>query len=154
MAGSVLIAFILLVVALLFHTARILDGPDSRSHLEAVFGGGEYIDNSGVVMQQSSNDCGAAALKMVFDHHHIVRPLADWSGELIDRPEGTSMLRLKEVTEKWGLRAEGYRVSSQDIKTIPLPSIALMNRRHASQTQTGNSRTSHGPKRPKISLAA
>ena len=130
MAGGVLITFILLIAALLFQMARILNGPDAKSRLEAALRGAEYVDNSGVVMQQSSNDCGAAALKMVFDHHQIVRPLADWTAELMDKPEGTSMLRLKEVAEEWGLRAEGWRVSRQDIRMIPLPSIALMNRRH------------------------
>lgn len=129
-AGGVLIAIILSITGLLWGAANVLIRPDAKSNLDGLVRGGEYLDNSGVVMQQSSNDCGVAALKMVFDHHHIVRPLGDWAGELMDRPEGTSMLRMKEVTEKWGLRAEGWRVSSEDINSIPLPSIALMNRRH------------------------
>ena len=129
-ASGVLITTIVLLSALFMHAAKTLGGSDSKAALNNLFRGGEFLDKSGVVLQEASNDCGAAALKMVFDHYRIVRPLEDWTGDLIDRPEGTSMLRLKEVSERWGLRAEGWRISSQDIETIPLPSIALMNRNH------------------------
>jgi ABC-type bacteriocin/lantibiotic exporter with double-glycine peptidase domain len=121
---------ILLITGFFVHVARTIGSPESKLQSKIWFRGGEYLDSSGVVLQKSSNDCGAAALKMVFDHYNMIRPLNDWTEELIDRPEGTSMLRLKEVAEKWGLRADGWRISIQDLETIPLPSIALMTRSH------------------------
>ena len=40
------------------------------------------------------------------------------------------MLRLKQVAEKWGLSAEGWRIAPDDLDRIPLPAIALLNRNH------------------------
>jgi predicted double-glycine peptidase len=104
--------------------------PQARPHLVALLRGGRYLGRVGVVFQERANDCGAAALKMVFDHYGLVRPLEAWQREAIDRPEGSSMLRLLEVARKWGLRAEGWRVTPADLDTIPLPAIALLNRHH------------------------
>ncbi|MDX2031684.1 MAG: cysteine peptidase family C39 domain-containing protein [Blastocatellia bacterium] len=92
--------------------------------------GGEYLGRSGVIFQQATNDCGAAAMKMVFDAYGIERSLATWNAELIDHPRGSSMLRMREVARKWGLEAEGWRVAERDFNTIPLPAIALVNRNH------------------------
>jgi ABC-type bacteriocin/lantibiotic exporter with double-glycine peptidase domain len=67
---------------------------------------------------------------MVFDHYAIDRPLSEFERDLLDRPTGTSMLRLKEVAESCGLRAEGLRVSESELVGIPVPSIALLNNKH------------------------
>ena len=92
--------------------------------------GGEYLGRSGVIFQQAANDCGAAAMKMVFDAYGIERSLATWNAELIDHPRGSSMLRMREVARKWGLEAEGWRVSERDFNGIPLPAIALVDLNH------------------------
>lgn len=129
-AGLGLSLMLAVVVLLLVGTINLIHQPETRYHVAARLRGGEFLGRQGIVFQEEHNDCGAAALKMVFDHHGIDRPLSAWTSDLIDRPEGTSMLRLKEITERWGLRAEGWRIALADLKTIPLPAIALLNRDH------------------------
>lgn len=100
--------------------------------LEVAVSGGVYLGRSQVVFQRADNDCGAAALKMVFDHYRIAGSLDELARKLIDHneTEGTSMLRLKEVAESAGLSAAGWRIAERDLPGVPLPSIVLLNRNH------------------------
>ncbi|MFN0085184.1 MAG: cysteine peptidase family C39 domain-containing protein [Blastocatellia bacterium] len=122
---AIVLPFLLLLTAAAIERRRILSPEDFARAL-----GGEYLGRSGVIFQAAANDCGAAAMKMVFDHHGIDRTLAAWNAELVDDPRGSSMLRMREVARKRGLEAEGWRISERDLDTIPLPAIALVNRDH------------------------
>jgi len=129
-AGLCLSVLVGAVVVGLAGSGRLIRDPEARPSLSALLRGGRYLGRAGVVFQRGANDCGAAALKMVFDHYGLARPLEDWQPEVIDRPEGSSMLRLKQVAEKWGLSADGWRIAPDDLDRIPLPAIALLNRNH------------------------
>ena len=129
-AALTLSGFVVAIPAVLVTWFVFTSSEDARLRLGVSLRGGQYLGKTGVVLQQGRYDCGAAALKMVFDHYAIDRPLADFERDLLDRPDGTSMLRLKEVAESWGFRAEGWRVSPNALTGIPLPSIALLNNRH------------------------
>ena len=89
---------------------------------------GEVLGTDQVTFQQGRYDCGAAALGMILKSYGLED--ADLKNELLDHPRGTSMLRMKEVAERRGLIAEGWRIAEADIGSIHLPAIALMNKNH------------------------
>ncbi len=126
-AAALAIALLLSLPAGLAVVARRrLDSPER--FVRAL--GGEYLGRAGVVLQQAENDCGAAAMKMIFDHHGIERPLATWNAALIDHPRGSSMLRMRDLARACGLEAEGWRVAERDLPAVPLPAIALVDSHH------------------------
>jgi len=92
--------------------------------------GTEYLGTEGVFFQQGVSDCGAAALKMIFDHYGIQ---ADY-GCLLQRLEinarGTAMLNMKKLANAEGLDCEGWRLASRDLPAIPLPAVLLLRRDH------------------------
>jgi hypothetical protein len=110
-----------------------IDSPTVRGVHESdseATSGGKVLDDTGVVFQKDRFDCGAAAFKMILDRHRIERPIEDWTRALLDRPNGTSMQRMKEVARAHAIEAEGWRISDADLGSIPLPAIALLDRNH------------------------
>ncbi len=91
----------------------------------------ERLGTGGVVMQQHQWDCGAAALKMIFDHFGIDSSYDDLlHGIDTGARAGASMLTLKQLSENRGLRCAGWRLAAEDLRSIPLPAILLLRRQH------------------------
>jgi ATP-binding cassette subfamily B protein RaxB len=88
------------------------------------------LGREGVFFQQSHGDCGGAALKMILEHFDIPIEYGPLWQRLQDRPEGTTMLGIKQLAESAGLLCEGWRLSPQDLRHIPLPAVLLLQRRH------------------------
>jgi ABC-type bacteriocin/lantibiotic exporter with double-glycine peptidase domain len=88
------------------------------------------LGGEGVVWQRSDTDCGAAALKMVFNHFNIASDYQQLALGLGLASGGTTMLRLKNAAEARGLLCRGWRLAVQDLPDIPLPAIILLRRNH------------------------
>lgn len=95
-----------------------------------LLGGVTYQGAEGVFFQRGSSDCGAAALKMIFENHGIRVGYDNLLAELSTSPAGTSMLRLKQLSETRGLRCEGWRLTFTDLRRAPLPAILFVGGRH------------------------
>jgi ABC-type bacteriocin/lantibiotic exporter with double-glycine peptidase domain len=108
----------------------IVSGPEPGKRLRAALRGQEYLGTDGIIFQKGRLDCGPAALAMVFRQYRLDVSLDTLEQQLIDTARGTSMLRMQQVAEKYGFRAEGWRVSAGDLARIPYPSIALYERKH------------------------
>jgi ABC-type bacteriocin/lantibiotic exporter with double-glycine peptidase domain len=90
-----------------------------------------YLGREGVVMQKYAYDCGAAALKMVLDYYRISSAYDDLLHQLkTTTATGTSMLNLKQLSERRGLRCEGWRLAPDDLHSVPLPAILFLRRNH------------------------
>lgn len=89
-----------------------------------------YLGREGVVMQRYGWDCGAAALKMILDYHGIASTYDDLLYQLQTTPTGTSMLILKQLSERRGLHCEGWRLVPDDLRRVPLPAILFLHRNH------------------------
>ncbi len=88
------------------------------------------LGRDGVFFQQSYDDCGGAALKMILEHFDIPVEYGLLWQRLHDSPEGATMLSIKQLAEFEGLLCEGWRLSPQDLLAIPLPAVLLLQRRH------------------------
>jgi ABC-type bacteriocin/lantibiotic exporter with double-glycine peptidase domain len=93
-------------------------------------GGVTYQGSEGVFFQRDASDCGAAALKMIFENHGIRVGYDNLLAELATSPSGTSMLRLKQLSEASGLRCEGWRLTLSDLRRAPLPAILFVGGKH------------------------
>jgi len=113
----------------IFVTYQFIEHPDYWKKTVAFFKGARYLGEEGVTFQKHSNDCGPAALKMVFDYFEIPATLDETSEKLLDK-KGTSMLSIKEMAELKGLKAEGWRYAFKDLKRIKLPAIVFVNGDH------------------------
>ena len=91
-------------------------------------GGGS--GNEGVVFQDNPNSCGAAAMKMVLESHGIDRSLGDLERDLRVRSGGVSMLMLKEYAERSWLKAQGWKLSPEDLLPLPKPAILFVHKHH------------------------
>ena len=89
-----------------------------------------FIGGEGVVRQQHSYDCGAAALQMVFTHFHISSRYGELLHQLETDAGGASMLELKRAAEARGLLCSGWRLRTRDLPEIPFPAILFMRRNH------------------------
>jgi ABC-type bacteriocin/lantibiotic exporter with double-glycine peptidase domain len=83
-----------------------------------------------VVLQRQSNDCGAAALKMILDGHGVECRLTDLASDLQLTPKGTSMLNLRLAATELGVPAKSWMIHPNDLPRVPLPAIAFINRNH------------------------
>ena len=80
--------------------------------------------------QRNSNDCGAAALQMIFMHFRIAVDYESLSMRLEMNSGGTSMLRIKRAAESHGLLCQGWRLAVRDLPDIPMPAILFLKRNH------------------------
>ena len=92
--------------------------------------GGEYIGGEGVVLQDKHNNCGPAALKMVFDRYGIPSTLSEIEERIGLSDKGSSMLALKEMAELKGLSAEGWRYTLEDFVRVLKPVIIFLHKDH------------------------
>lgn len=88
-----------------------------------------------LVEQQTDFSCGAAALATLLNQAYgwefteddiIHGMLAEADLELV-RTQGFSMLDMKRYAQTIGLRARGYRISTEQLEQIKIPSIVLMD---------------------------
>lgn len=83
-----------------------------------------------VVFQDRANNCGAAALKMILEHFGRTVSLDELERRLVLSSGGTSLQRLKEVAGEFGLYAEGWRLSQEDMARVRFPVVIFLRRSH------------------------
>ena len=109
--------------------ARLSD-PASGYELVARERGGVYLGMEGVTMQDKSNTCGPAALKMILDVHGKNVPLCELEKGNKASKGGWSMQSLKDLAEQYGLRAEGWRLDLEALCRNRFPVILFVENRH------------------------
>ena len=110
-------------------TVRFSD-PTSGYELAARERGGAYLGIEGVTMQDKSNTCGPAALKMILDVHGKKVALRELEKGSNARDSGWSMQSLKELADQYGLRAEGWRLNLEALGRSRFPAILFVENRH------------------------
>ncbi len=110
--------------------ALLFSSPDLVRQACASSMGAVYLGSGGVERQKKRNECGAASLKMVFDHAGIPATPLELRRELALTRHGTSMLALKQAAEKRGLHAAGWRLTTGGLSRIPTPAILLIHGDH------------------------
>jgi predicted double-glycine peptidase len=91
-----------------------------------------YVD---MVAQKTDFSCGAAALATVLrygygmplDENAVLRGLLQLADPDIVREKGFSLLDLKNYVRLHGMRAHGYRVNIDALRTLKIPVIALID---------------------------
>jgi ABC-type bacteriocin/lantibiotic exporter with double-glycine peptidase domain len=91
---------------------------------------GVYLGSVDVVLQDKDNNCGAAALKMILDHYGIRATLREIERQMRLTRGGSSMLAMKEVAKSYGVRADGWSLSREDLARKSLPSIIFIESHH------------------------
>ena len=121
---------VFLAVGFALAVATRLSDPTSGYELAARERGGAYRGTGGVIMQDKSNTCGPAALKMILDAHGEKVPLQELekNGKVSDG--GWSMQSLKELAGQYGLRAEGWRLDLAALCRSPFPVILFVENQH------------------------
>lgn len=95
--------------------------------------GGEKQNSSrgnSIVFQDRTNNCGAAAIKMILEHFGHAGSLRNLERKLTLATEGTNMQQLKEAAEAYGLHAYGYRLGKEDLARIRYPIIMFLKKNH------------------------
>lgn len=90
---------------------------------------------SNLVQQKTDFSCGAAALATVLrqaywldvSEEDIIKGMLTHSDLNEVRVKGFSMLDMKRYIETIGMRARGYRVSSENLKQVSIPVVVLMD---------------------------
>jgi hypothetical protein len=98
--------------------------------------GFKYLGPIGIASPLDCKGCGPATMQFILRQDGVDVPFEMLQREMMDRPQGTSMRRMKEVAERHGFRTTARRVSLGEVPRIPLPSIALFRRRHYVVVQT------------------
>ncbi|WP_445395745.1 C39 family peptidase [Zobellella sp. An-6] len=88
-----------------------------------------------VVRQQYDFSCGSAALASLLSHHYDLQFTEEQIFEEMYRlgdkdkieTQGFSMLDMKKFLARRGLDSEGYRMNRDDIISMGIPAIALVN---------------------------
>ncbi len=84
-----------------------------------------------LVRQRQDTDCGPAVLKMVFNHYGLDEmTLEEIEAVATVGANGTNLLALKKIAESQGLRAQGLRLSIENLADVPLPAIAHVHGDH------------------------
>lgn len=86
--------------------------------------------NNSVVFQDGANDCGAAALTMILNHFGYNITLREMERRLAAPASGASFQRLKEIAGDFGLQAEGWKISRDDLAQVRLPIIIFLRKNH------------------------
>ncbi len=113
----------------MFTIRQFIENPFYWKKTIAFFKGAKYSGEEGIILQSHNNDCGPAALKMIFNYFQIPVSLEEIS-EIVLTEKGSTMLSLKEMAELKGLKAEGWRYAFKDLEKIKLPAIAFINNNH------------------------
>jgi ABC-type bacteriocin/lantibiotic exporter with double-glycine peptidase domain len=89
-----------------------------------------YLGSEGVVFQRGGNDCGLAALAMVFGRYGIEGSPQMFEHEIRPGTRGISMMKLKELGEARGLLVHGWKLGVKDLSGMKFPIILFMNEHH------------------------
>lgn len=93
--------------------------------------GADFLGTKGVLLQKDPTSCGPTALKVVLERFGISTSLPGLQlMASIDRNQGTSMLTLKKIAESYGLMAEGWHLTFEDLSRTPMPAIVLFRSHH------------------------
>lgn len=92
----------------------------------------KFVD---LVQQKTDFSCGAAALATILrqaywldvDEAQIIEGMLAHSDQDLVRVQGFSMLDMKRYVESLGMRARGYRVQPDTLKSIQIPVVVLMD---------------------------
>ncbi len=82
------------------------------------------------ILQFAATECGVASLAMIFAYygrHVSMESLREECGAARD---GTSMVKLMEVAEAYGMKADAYKVELSDIAILQSPVIAYWRFQH------------------------
>ena len=87
--------------------------------------GATYLSDSAVRRQRSLEDCGVAALHMLFDTHRRSFPVADSLLQVVRaRHRGLSFAEMATVANASGLSANGYLMDLDALAKMEGPTIA------------------------------
>jgi ABC-type bacteriocin/lantibiotic exporter with double-glycine peptidase domain len=123
------IAIVVFAVAIV-NSSWIVRPPDLKQHPSGWYAGGEYQGREGVIFQTSYNDCGPAALQMIFEHYKISITLDEIERSVRLTGNGTTMLSLKQMAELKGLHAEGWRLTVNDFLNTSFPLLLFVHNDH------------------------
>lgn len=126
------IALVLILVAggIILGFAIVIATPDGPRRFSAWRVGGGFAGTEGVVLQDKRNNCGPAALQMAFEHFGIPSTVKEIEEQVGLTERGSSMLALKEMAERKGLSAEGWRLTVEDFLASTKPCIVFLNGDH------------------------
>lgn len=91
---------------------------------------GVYLGCEGVVLQDKSNNCGPAALKMILDHYGVPASVREIERRTRLTRDGSSLFALKKTAESFGMGAEGWRMKLEDLVKRRFPLIIFVEGRH------------------------
>ena len=88
-----------------------------------------------LVQQKTDFSCGAAALATVLkqaywldvDEAHIIEGMLANSDQELVKTQGFSMLDMKRYIESIGMRARGYRIAPENLSSVSIPVVVLMD---------------------------
>lgn len=88
-----------------------------------------------IVQQRTDFSCGAAALAtllryaygMQVDEQTVLAGMLVKSNPVVVQKQGFSLLDLKNYVQQLGMRARGYRVSEQRLRSLRVPAIVLID---------------------------
>ena len=123
------IAIVVFAVAIV-NSSWIVRLPDLKQHPSSWYGGGGYQRKEGVIFQTSYNDCGPAALQMIFEHYKISSTLGEIERSVRLTGNGTTMLSLKQMAELKGLYVEGWRLTLNDFLNTSFPLLLFVHDDH------------------------
>jgi ABC-type bacteriocin/lantibiotic exporter with double-glycine peptidase domain len=92
--------------------------------------GGVFLGTDGVVMQNSWNTCGPAALRMVLEVFGRRALSDDFEKTPHGDRNGWSMLELQEHAERFGLQGMGWRISLKCLAKTRFPVILFVESGH------------------------
>jgi ABC-type bacteriocin/lantibiotic exporter with double-glycine peptidase domain len=121
---------VFLVVGFAIALAVRFSDPASGYEMAARERGGSYLGIDGVIMQDKSNTCGPAALKMILDAHGKKVQLCELEKGGDTTIGGWSMQSLKNLAERHGLQAEGWRLTLDALCRCRFPVILFVESRH------------------------
>ena len=121
---------IVVFAAVIVNSILIFRPPSIKQHPSDLYAEGEYQGKEGVLMQTRYNNCGPAALQMIFDHYNISSSLDEIDRSVRVAGNGTTMLSLKQMAELKGLHAEGWRLTLNDFMNISFPLLLFVHNDH------------------------
>jgi len=129
-AAAGLIAAVALMVSPAYLRAYLSTHPRASKQIRARSRGAEFVTDSGVVLQQTDSDCGAAALSTALQFFGVTKARSSLVTELHTGPLGTTLSELRHAAERAGVPAQSWRLRNSDVSIVPLPVIAWINRNH------------------------